>query len=67
MEFTREELWKLQERAEKGMDSVLNENWKRAYADLIHATSTLDAFIARSTVPENTFTVTTESPITASV
>ena len=49
-QFTREELWGLISRAGRLAGNVPNPEWRRAYEDLRHAASTLDAFLARSTV-----------------
>ena len=50
IDFTRDELWVLEARARRRSDEVLNESWKRAYADLAYACSVLDAHFARSAV-----------------
>ena len=46
----RQEFQALISRAKIASNSVLNPEWKLAYNNLILALSTLDAFIARSTV-----------------
>lgn len=50
-QFEREELWALLSKARKNYDAVTNPEWKLAYQNFIFACSTLDAFIARSSVP----------------
>lgn len=50
MDFTREDMWALEGRAKRAEEAVLNPSWKRALADLAHAASVVDAFIARSSV-----------------
>jgi len=52
--FTREEIWAMQNKAEKNLDAVTNINWKMAYENFIFACTVLDAFIARSSVPVST-------------
>lgn len=46
----REELQALVSRAKSERDDVINPEWRLAYDSFILAASTLDAFIARSTV-----------------
>jgi len=49
MEFEREELQKLRQRAESVSGNyVISTSWKRAYLRLADAANTLDALIARS-------------------
>ena len=48
--FHREDLFPLIERAEILAKVTPNPRWKRAYENLAQAASTIDAFIARSTV-----------------
>ena len=49
-QFSREELWPLIERASVLARATPNPRWSRAYADLAQAASTVDAFLARSTI-----------------
>lgn len=49
-QFVREDLFPIIERAKVLALVTPNPQWKRAYEDLAQAASTLDAFIARSTV-----------------
>ena len=49
MEFQREELQKLRQRAERAAgEFIVSTSWKRAYLRLSDAANTLDALIARS-------------------
>ena len=48
--FTREELQAITERASVMAADAANPRWRRAYADLAQAASTLDAFEARCTI-----------------
>jgi hypothetical protein len=50
--FTREELNRIEVRARRASRIVLNQGWKRALQDLEHAATVVDAFHARSTVPQ---------------
>ena len=50
MNFTRQELWALQERAEHMAKNTPNENWQRAYLRLAEACNILDAHFGRSSV-----------------
>ncbi len=52
-QFTREELQALITKAISHHDAVANKEWKLAFSNLILSLSTLDAFIARSTVQVN--------------
>ena len=59
--FTREELWKLRERAEnKANISGTNSTWVRAYLALADAADHLDAMIARSSVMESKTVIISE-------
>lgn len=49
--FERDELHALICKARTNLDSVTNPEWKLAYQQFILACSTLDAFLARSSVP----------------
>lgn len=49
-QFVREDLWPIIERARVLAETSPSPLWKRAYCDLGQAASTVDAFLARSTV-----------------
>ena len=51
--FTREELVELLDKAQENEKAAISPDWKRAYQDLAHAASVLDAFMARRTVHED--------------
>ena len=51
MKLDREQLQAIEQKArERGCEHI-NPAWRRAYLDLAHACSVLDAFQARSSVP----------------
>ena len=51
MEFTRDELQNIRDRAEKQASHPhLNEGWVRAFLRLADSANTLDAFMARTEV-----------------
>jgi len=50
VDFTREELWQLADRAHARASEVANPHWQRAYSDLEYACNVLDAHLARSSV-----------------
>lgn len=64
-EFTREELWGLEERAKRAAAAIPNPAWKLAYEQLHLALSTVDAFIARSSDVVETVTGTPTATPTA--
>jgi hypothetical protein len=52
MKLDREQLQAIEQKArERGCEHI-KAAWRRAYLDLAHACSVLDAFLARSSVPQ---------------
>ena len=50
MNFNREELWRIESRANYMADEVVNSTWVKAYQRLADAANILDAFITRTSV-----------------
>ncbi len=61
--FEREELWRIEQRANKEASIVVNPDWKRALEDLAYAANVVDAHIGRSSVgvPEEIITKAVQS------
>lgn len=62
MEFERDELQIIRERAESAGEKVPSQTWSRAFYALAVAADHLDAMIARCTVPANESAATVVQP-----